>query len=620
MTYSIIGILAAIIQLIINQDVLFRRSRTLAPTQRVYRAFLLGVLAYYVTDALWGILDMYRLTALQYADTALYFAAMAAAVLLWTRYVIAYLGGGSRFAALLRLAGNMFFAFEIVVVVINFFTPILFSFDGAGAYHAGSARYVTLIFQILMFLLTSIYTLQISLRSEGSMKLRHMTIGLFGIAMMALIALQIAYPLWPFYAMGYMLGICLMHSFVVEDEKEERRRALVEALGSAEQANRAKTTFLNNMSHDIRTPMNAIVGFTALAGSHLDDRELVRDYLGKISVSSQHLLSLINDVLDMSRIESGRMTLEESEVHLPDLIAELSAIVQAGVADKGLSLTIDTEGLVDEDIITDRLRLNQVLLNILSNAIKYTPEGGSIRFAATQDPSDREGSANLVFSVKDTGIGMSEAFQKTIFEAFTREQNSTVSGIQGTGLGMAITKNIVDMMGGSIAVTSAPGSGSEFIVRLPCRVNTAKLSPGESGAPVEGPADFSGMRVLLAEDNEMNQMIATEILSQHGFEVEIARDGVEAVEMMAGTPAGHFDVILMDVQMPRMDGHEAARRIRAMEDPAKAGIPIVAVTANAFEEDRQSAMDAGMDGHLAKPYDIPRMMETLARLLKARSR
>ena len=638
MTYSIIGILAAIILLIINRDVLWESGSALTPTQKSYRRFLWGVLAYYVTDALWGILDAHRLTALEYADTAVHFAAMAAAVMLWTWYVVGYLEDRGAFGRLLYRGGRLFLVFELVVIAVNFFYPVLFWFDAEGGYHAGMLRYVTLAFQILLFLLTSVYALRITVKTQGKVRLRHRTVGLFGIAMVLLIAVQVFFPLLPYYAIGYLLGTCLLHSFVVEDEKEEysreledalererlqshelseNREVLREALAEAEYANRAKTTFLNNMSHDIRTPMNAIIGFTALAASHLDDRELVADYLSRITVSSQHLLSLINDVLDMSRIESGKMTLEESTVHLPELIRDLEAILQPGVEEKKLSLAVNASGIEHPDIIVDRLRLNQILLNILSNAVKFTPAGGAISLTARELGSPAAGLSRYEFRVRDNGIGMSEEFQKTIFEAFTREKTSTVSGIQGTGLGMAITKSIVDMMGGTINVSSAVGEGSEFVVTLPCRLS------GVSAEGVPAPADagqaakngFAGRRVLLAEDNEMNQMIAEAILTEHGFQVDIVSDGEQAVQRMADAPAGTYDVILMDIQMPNMDGYEAAQHIRALADPVKAGIPIVAVTANAFEEDRRQAIGAGMDGHLAKPYDIPAMMETLARLL-----
>ena len=637
MTYSIIGILAAVILLINNRDVLWNQEgKALSQTQRNYRGFLMGVLCYYVTDALWGILEARGLTVLLYADTAIHFAAMAAAVMLWTKYVVSYLESENVFDRVLYQTGRVFFAFELVVVAVNFFYPVLFWFDDSGAYHAGAARYLTLAIQILMFLLTSVHTLRITARASGKVRLRHRTIGWFGIAMILLIGIQLFYPLLPLYAMGYMLGTCLLHSFVVEDEKEDYRReleeavarerlqrqeltesreALKDALAEAEYASRAKTNFLNNMSHDIRTPMNAIVGFTALASSHLDDREMVKDYLEKITVSSQHLLSLINDVLDMSRIESGKMTLEESEVHLPDMIRDLRAIVQPSVEAKQQELLIDTQDMIHEDIVIDRLRLNQIFLNLLSNAVKFTPGGGTISLRVVEKPAITEDLTTFAFHIKDTGIGMSTDFASTIFDPFTREKTSTVSGIQGTGLGMAITKSIVDMMGGTITVSSEVGRGTEFVVTIPCRLSRATENNAPEAAPAKERPDFAGRRILLAEDNEMNRMIAEAILTEQGFALDVAPNGEQAVAMVSEAPAGTYDVILMDIQMPVMDGYEAARQIRALADPQKAKIPIVAVTANAFEEDRKLALSAGMNGHLAKPYDIPAMLETLGKLL-----
>ena len=394
---------------------------------------------------------------------------------------------------------------------------------------------------------------------------------------------------------------------------EQKNIALQLAVQRETKANLAKREFLFNMSHDIRTPMNAIIGFTALAQTHIDDRGQVEDYLKKISVSSQHLLSLINDVLDMSRIESGKVTLEAKPVHLPELVHELRDIIQAVVSKKDLSLTLDTVGVENEDVIADPLRLEQILINVLANAVKFTPDGGQISLWIVQKDTAPAGYADFEFHIKDNGIGMSEEFQKHIFEQFARERTSTVSKIQGTGLGMAITKSLVDMMGGRITVKSEQGKGSEFTISLRFPIGEAKTGQTPPAAKASA---FTGKKLLVVEDNELNLEIASTLLKEAGFEVDTAENGKIAVEKVEAASAGRYDLILMDIQMPEMDGYEATRRIRALPDAKKAALPIVAMTANAFEDDRKNALHAGMNGHIAKPLDIQKLFQVLSELLK----
>ena len=527
---------------------------------------------------------------------------------------------------------------------------------------------------------------------------------------------------------------------------QESQHDLKMALMQAESANSAKTAFLNNMSHDIRTPMNAIIGFTSLAASHVDNKELVKDYLHKIGTSSEHLLSLINDVLDMSRIESGKVKIDEKPLHLPDLLHDIRTIIRPSISSKQLDFLIDTVDVLDEDIIADKLRLTQILLNILSNGVKYNKTGGTISLRVKQERKAPKGCATYHFIVRDTGIGISKEFQEHIFENFSREETATVSGIQGTGLGLAITKKIVEMMGGTISLESEEGVGSEFDVCLTFRLTGEKkvytkveslqglrvlvadddtdtclsissmlteigmrsewtasgkeavirakhavdmgdefyayiidwLMPDMNGietvrrirrvigdgspiiiltaydwADVEEEAreagvtafcekplfmsdlrniltqpvqvsghipkpDYSehrGKKILLVEDNELNQEIASEILKEAGFIIEIAGDGSAATEIMAAAKPGQYDLILMDIQMPVMNGYEATRRIRAMESDYCKHIPILAMTANAFDEDRTLAVQAGMNGYLTKPIKIEEMLKIIDSVL-----
>jgi len=394
---------------------------------------------------------------------------------------------------------------------------------------------------------------------------------------------------------------------------QEQRRLLEEALDKAQRASHAKTTFLNNVSHDIRTPMNAIIGFTNLAATHLDDRELVRDYLNKITTASGHLLSLINDVLDMSRIESGNVVIEEASCSLPQLLRDLQSMIQTDLEAKGLSFHMDDSALVHPYVLCDRLRLNQVLLNTLSNALKFTPSGGDISISAAERPGGGPDAAVYEFRVRDTGIGMSPEFLAHIFEPFERERTSTVSGIQGTGLGMSITKNLVDLMHGQISAESRKGVGSEFTFTFSFRLSAPP--DGQKAREPSEPQQLSGLHILLAEDNDLNQEIVVTILEEAGCAVDVAADGAEAVEKVRRSAGSPYDLVLMDIQMPVMDGLEATRAIRALDDPELARLPIVAMTADAFEEDRQRVLSAGMDGHLGKPVDTDKLFAALRDIL-----
>lgn len=403
-------------------------------------------------------------------------------------------------------------------------------------------------------------------------------------------------------------------------ENEMRQKALIEdALLRAESASKAKTKFLSNMSHDIRTPMNAIIGFTTLAMTHIDNKERVLGYLGKIAASGNHLLSLINDVLDMSHIESGRMHLEETECNLSDIMHELENMLATEMQSRNLKFYIDMKDVSDVKIICDKLRLNQILLNLLSNAIKFTTSGGRIDVRVIEQMEEDPDEAIYEFHVKDTGIGMSEEFQRHLFEPFEREQSSTVSGIQGTGLGMTITKNMVQMMGGTISVISKKDVGTEFTVQFPLkkvseRQEKTVLREEEENTPAAR-TSIEGKRILLVEDNDLNREIAVEILNEEGMLVEEAEDGSIALDKLLEKGPGYYSLVLMDIQMPVMDGYTATQAIRSFENKELANIPIIAMTANAFEEDKRKALEMGMNAHVAKPIDVKHLLDVIERII-----
>jgi len=630
---------------ITNRDVFLTRKDAIEGTRHTYCWFLMAVLSYYVTDALWGVFDEYRMTKIQFADTTLYFVAMAAAVLLWTQYVVDYLERGNIFDKILRYTGWAFFVFEIIVITLNIFHPVMFWFDENGVYHAESIRHVTLAIQILMFLLTSAYTLHVTLRTEGKMRRRNLTIGLFGIAMIVLIAFQIIYPLWPFYAMGYMVGTCLLHTFVVEDEKEEYRRkleksllreqaqkdelaeskkALVTALAEAERANKAKTVFLSNMSHEIRTPMNAIIGLNTIAASDPTASSEVKKHLEKIGSSARHLLEIINDILDMSRIESGRLTLKNEPFNFSRAIDQVNSIIGGQCKDKGLAYKCTLNGHFDECYVGDAMKLKQILINILGNSVKFTHEGGSVNLEVAEY-SRSDGKVVLKFVASDTGIGISKEFLPHIFDTFSQENSSAAGSYGSTGLGMAITKSIVGLMNGTISVESEKDKGTTFTVTVTLAESAAKApetagtEETQNGCAAQNDSagkDLTGCRILLAEDVPVNAEIVKMILGMRKIEVDTAENGKIATEMFAQHDPGYYAAILMDMRMPVMDGLEAARTIRSMERSDAGTIPIIALTANAFDDDVQRSMQAGLNAHLSKPIEPPALFGTLEKLIK----
>ena len=417
-----------------------------------------------------------------------------------------------------------------------------------------------------------------------------------------------------------------------QETLKNQQEELIAAKIRAEESSNAKTKFLFNMSHDIRTPMNAIIGYINLSKSLQalcndctrpkcpDDVPIkLRDFMTKIETASQHLLALINDILEMGRIESGKMELELTDINLVQTLEEVRDMFETQMQNKGIEFVVESSEVKDKFVICDKNRLNRVLLNLISNAYKFTPKDGNIKVVLSQIDDDSNDYGNYKLSVKDSGIGMSEEFAATVFESFTRERTSTVSDIQGTGLGMAITKSIIDLMGGTIEVITAPGKGTEFIINVKFKLQPRSEIEEIESANLEAKdsvVDFTQKKLLLVDDIEVNREIAVMILMQVGFNVDTAINGKDAVDKVATSNPGDYDAILMDIQMPIMDGYEAAQTIRKLDNPQLADIPIVAMTANAFSEDIQAAKDAGMNDHIAKPINIENMIDVLTKVLK----
>lgn len=421
------------------------------------------------------------------------------------------------------------------------------------------------------------------------------------------------------------------HELTVFSETEEKGFQVVNILGRdvtlahekseaesqlaiARVANKAKSNFLFNMSHDIRTPMNAIIGFTDLLEKHLDEPELARSYIQKMKISNDFLLSLINNVLEMARIESGKATINENVSDVYAFNDMLFTVFSAQMKEKGIDFQRSVD-IIHQTVYCDEVKLREIYLNILSNALKYTPEGGRVVMNTVELPGDIPGYANYRTQISDTGIGISEKFLPHLFDEFSRERNTTESKINGTGLGMSIVKHLVELMNGTITVESKVGAGTTFSVTIPHRIVEKEPLQKMENSSATCNCSLEGKRILVVEDNELNAEIAISMLNEMNLQVEHAENGLACIQMIEETPAGYYDLILMDIQMPKYNGYEATRRIRQLADPLKASIPIVAVTANAFDEDKRNAFEAGMNGHLTKPIVYQELKDTLSQIL-----
>ncbi len=610
----------AIFCFIILTFIYHRVRNTYAKGHETFLKLTLVSAIYAFVDAVWG------LCYLEYIDLGQLFFSLVSDAYFFLSGGVAYLGflyiekihNMNVLGTKLRLfLGRIPLTLLVFLLITNYWTGWIFTFSEEGLYIRGFLfryQFIVAYFYFVWAILLTIKKCIVSKMESDHEKCR--SVVSFTVIPLLLGVAQSVLPTKPYFSMAYTIAVIGMFIFITSHDKEkmekektqreaEHNRLLQQALEDSHNANKAKSAFLFNMSHDIRTPMNAIIGFNEIARENIQDTARVEDCLEKMDVASKHLLRLINDVLDMARIENGKIDLELAPCSISKLVGETRVMFMPEMDKKHIVFTTQMHNVKYDFLQVDILRTRQIIFNILSNAMKYTKDGGKVWFTVEESEMDIDGYVTLTMVVKDTGIGMSEVFQRNVFGMFERERSTTQSGVQGTGLGLAITKKLVDVMDGKIGVQSKEGEGTTFTVEIPFQVAEAFVEEEKKG---EGNC-FEGKKLLVVEDNELNQEIAKVILEGHGFVVEVSGDGEDAVERVKSAAPGEIDLILMDIQMPLMDGYQATRAIRALEDEEKANIPIVAMTANAFQKDKRDAFDAGMNGHISKPISIEQINE-----------
>lgn len=623
--YAYVGIVCAgVIAMILN------RVRSTEYKKTVDAKFC-GALAFFVAfcivDTAWGIIGSptHYVNQTAYLLSTYGFHIMAAwASFVCSAYVLHNMNVPEKKRKFFRLVRYSLITLQMILIFQNIFTGLFFTIDENGVYHSGIFRTVAFLMQFCHYLPIIVYLIPHLHSGEKDRTTAYVYSSslIFSVLPLVFGMLQMAYPDGPFYSMGFLVTAVTMYAFNVTEQREsylaayytaeeqEKSRAQIEeALKKAEAANIAKTVFLSNMSHDIRTPINGIMGMLTLAKKEPMSETLAM-YLKKIDVASRHLLSLINDVLDMSRIESGKTEIQMDPTDVTVIADNCTSIIQGQIEGRNLTFIKKCDGITHSRVFADVLRIRQVLINILGNACKFTPDGGTVTFEIRETAFDGE-TVWMEFIVEDTGIGMSEEFQQHIFEAFSQENNGSRGDYIGTGLGMTISKELVGMMDGTISVKSERNHGSTFTVTLPFKVDTSEKLEPATAKDVPAQTNIAGWKILLVEDNELNMEIASSILTDEGAVVTEAENGQIAVDKFTGSEPGTFDVILMDIMMPVMNGYDAAKAIRASAHPEAGTIPIIAMTANAFAEDKIRAVDAGMNSHVAKPINFPQLISEI---------
>ncbi len=634
--YSVTTFVFAILMMILISRILINHD-----TQRKSSQFYLyiWVLFFCLQDGVWGLYasHIFSNDRILFIVSGVFHASSAITPLVWTWFHLTTMKRNK----LLAIIPLLVTVAQLVMITINFSSKSMFYVDDHGEYCSTVERRILFYLQFSIYIIIGVYSIIRLIRSRNDSEKSNIAAAFcMNISPIFFGFFQMLYPDAPANSIGFAIACIIFYTFIEADferqlvelkTKEaftgiieeqnvqllEQKQLLQDALDAAKQANRAKTDFLFNMSHDIRTPMNAVAGFTAMAKKHTDDPEKMHDYLDKIDSAGKQLLSLINQVLEMSRIESGKMILHEQSTSIPEQERIINTIYEEVSRSKGLDFSV-VDHTIHKYISTDVDRVSQIITNLVGNAIKYTPEGGKVSLTVNELDSDREGYGKYALIVQDNGIGMSSDFMEHIFDEFSREENSTTNHIQGTGLGMSIVKKLTDLLGGTIEVQSEKGKGSVFTLTLyMCFDETQVPSAVDENDPSQ--MTVEGMHVLLVDDNEMNREIAAEVMEDVGIIVDTACDGVEASEkvknMYNGSNSAVYDCVLMDIQMPRMNGYEATREIRKAEPDGK-HIVIIALSANAFAEDKAKSLEAGMDYHLSKPIVINELISTLVKLAR----
>ncbi|MBQ0001921.1 MAG: response regulator [Treponema sp.] len=614
--YSVNAFVCALVLYILQARINKDLDRT-NPTDNAF-LFLIGwTTAFCIIDSIWGIFASHLIKndMLLFFFSTMFHLCAAFTPLVWLRYVGIFLNE-KKLLKFFSVVFNFFFVFQIALLILNFFNKKMFYIDADGFYCSTYLRRYLFYIQYMTYIVIAVFSFIRYITNSSSRKNKnYLFVLLFDLAPIGAGIFQMFYPDAPAYSIGYMIGSCIIYSFVVS--KMLNLRIIEKAVFEA--SNKSKTEFLFNMSHDIRTPMNAILGYTNVALHSADNKDKIIDSLKKIEISGNHLLNLINEILEMSRIESGKLSITNDPMNILYSIESVHQISQSLANSKNIKLNFNTKNISNPFVFGDELHLNEILLNLLSNAIKYTNDGGQVDFTIEQLQNTNAETGRFKFTVKDNGIGMSEQFQTHLFESFSREQTSTVSKQEGTGLGLAIVKKIVELSNGTIKVESKIKVGSTFIIELPFKLMNSRQISGfkkEKKLLSDSKTGFSlkGKKALLAEDNEFNREITIESLSDTGVIIDSAEDGKIAVKKVQENGTSYYDFILMDIQMPEMNGYEATDKIRKLSGGDR--IPIIALSANAFKEDKEKSLAAGMNNHIAKPINKEELLKAIHDCLK----